>query len=107
MTIRRQLVVNADDLGLSVRVNDGIFDAHERGILTSASVFRNRAATVDAIRRSRTDPTLGIGAHLTLVDGSPTCRGSIPGREVRRAPREQVLLNGLMRAAMDDLAANH
>jgi predicted glycoside hydrolase/deacetylase ChbG (UPF0249 family) len=28
----RQLVVNADDLGLTVGVNTGIFDAHDRGI---------------------------------------------------------------------------
>jgi chitin disaccharide deacetylase len=70
--MRRQLVVNADDLGLTVRVNDGIFDAHERGILTSASLMANAPATVDAIRRSRSHPTLGIGAHLTLLDGSPT-----------------------------------
>jgi predicted glycoside hydrolase/deacetylase ChbG (UPF0249 family) len=67
----RQLVVNADDLGLTVGVNDGIFDAHERGILTSASIFANGPETPDAIQRSRLHPTLGIGAHLALVDGTP------------------------------------
>src|SRR4051794_8585658 len=72
MTMRRQLVVNADNLGLSVRVNDGIFDAHERGILTSASLFANAPATVDAMRRRHAAPTLAIGVHLTLVGGSPT-----------------------------------
>ena len=68
----RQLVVNADDLGLTVGVNDGIFDAYDLGILTSASLFANAPATADAIRRARSHPALGIGAHLTLVDGSPT-----------------------------------
>jgi len=67
----RQLVVNADDLGLTVGVNDGIFDAHAFGILTSASLFANAPATGDAIRRSRSYPSLGLGAHLTLVDGAP------------------------------------
>jgi chitin disaccharide deacetylase len=67
----RQLVVNADDLGLTVGVNDGIFDAHALGILTSASLFANAPATNDAIRRSRSYPSLGLGAHLTLVDGAP------------------------------------
>ena len=47
----RQLVVNADDLGLTIGVNDGIFDAHDLGILTSASLFANAPATDDAIRR--------------------------------------------------------
>src|SRR5882672_9937354 len=68
----RQLVVNADDLGLTVGVNDGIFDAHELGILTSASLFANAPATEDAIRRARSRASLGVGVHLTLVDGTPT-----------------------------------
>jgi predicted glycoside hydrolase/deacetylase ChbG (UPF0249 family) len=72
----RQLVVNADDLGLTVGVNDGIFDAYELGILTSASLFANAPATGDAIRRARLHPSLGLGAHLALVDGSPTLPAS-------------------------------
>src|SRR5258705_7568118 len=67
----RRLVVNADDLGLTVGVNNGIFDAHDAGILTSASVFANAPATADAIGRARVRPSLGVGVHLALVDGSP------------------------------------
>ena len=68
----RSLVVNADDLGLTVGVNNGIFDAHDRGVLTSASVFANARATDDALARALRRPSLGIGCHLTLVDGRPT-----------------------------------
>ena len=67
----RRLIVNADDLGLTAGINDGIFDGHELGILTSASLFANAQATGDAIVRARLHPSLGIGAHLTLVDGTP------------------------------------
>ena len=67
----RHLVVNADDLGLTYGVNDGIFEAHEHGILTSASLLANAPATADAVRRSTSHPSLGLGAHLTLVDGCP------------------------------------
>ena len=67
----RQLVVNADDLGLTVGVNNGIFAAHDRGILTSASLFANARSTADAIGRIRVRPSLGVGVHLTLVDGTP------------------------------------
>jgi chitin disaccharide deacetylase len=67
----RTLVVNADDLGLTVGVNDGIFEAHDRGILTSASLMASAPAAANAIRRARRQPTLGIGVHLTLVDGTP------------------------------------
>src|SRR5712671_3881072 len=68
----RRLVVNADDLGLTVGVNNGIFDAHDRGVLTSASVFANARATGDALARALRRPSLGVGCHLTLVDGQPT-----------------------------------
>jgi chitin disaccharide deacetylase len=71
MTVLRNLVVNADDLGLTVGVNNGIFGAYDRGILTSSSVFPNAPATADAIRRLRVRPSLGVGVHLTLVDGTP------------------------------------
>jgi len=67
----RKLVVNADDLGLTTGVNQGIFDAHDRGIVTSASLMANAPATSDAIWRIRSRPSLGIGAHLMLVDGVP------------------------------------
>jgi predicted glycoside hydrolase/deacetylase ChbG (UPF0249 family) len=67
----RNLVVNADDLGLTVGVNDGIFDAHHRGILTSASLMATAPAAANAIRRAWSHPTLGIGVHLTLVDATP------------------------------------
>ncbi len=69
--MRRTLVVNADDLGLTVGVNDGIFDAFDRGILTSASLMANAPAMTDAIRRARSRPAFGTGVHLTLVDGAP------------------------------------
>ena len=78
MTVTRRLVVNADDLGLTVGVNDGIFDAHDHGILTSASLFAGAPETPDAIRRARSRPSLGVGIHLALVDGTPT----LPPRRV-------------------------
>jgi predicted glycoside hydrolase/deacetylase ChbG (UPF0249 family) len=71
MTMLRNLVVNADDLGLTPGVNSGIFDAHDRGILTSASIFAHAPATADALRRVWARPSLGVGVHLALVDGIP------------------------------------
>jgi predicted glycoside hydrolase/deacetylase ChbG (UPF0249 family) len=70
--VLRSLVVNADDLGMTVGVNNGIFDAHDRGVLTSASVFANARATSDALARALQRGSLGVGCHLTLVDGQPT-----------------------------------
>lgn len=75
----RRLIVNADDLGLTPGINSGIFAAHERGILTSASLMAGAAAVDDAIARARQHPLLGVGCHLTLVDGRPVA----PPSEVR------------------------
>src|SRR4051812_17447193 len=67
----RELVVNGDDFGLTAGVNAGIMDAHRRGILTSASLFANGPETDRAIIIALRTPTLGVGCHLTLVDGVP------------------------------------
>jgi predicted glycoside hydrolase/deacetylase ChbG (UPF0249 family) len=62
----RFLVVNADDLGLSVTVNDGIFAAHEEGIVTSASLMVRQGAAPAAAERSSEFPGLAIGLHIDL-----------------------------------------
>jgi chitin disaccharide deacetylase len=62
----RFLVVNADDLGLSQGVNDGIVEAHERGVVTSASLMARQSAAVDGARRAERHPELAIGLHLDL-----------------------------------------
>ena len=66
-----QLIVHADDLGLSRSINDGIFEAHRRGVLTSASIMANGEAFHHAVDICRTTPTLDTGVHLTLVEERP------------------------------------
>lgn len=63
---QRFLVVNADDLGLSEAVNEGIFTAHEGGIVTSASLMVRQGAAADAARRAPQQPELAVGLHLDL-----------------------------------------
>jgi len=62
----RFLVVNADDLGLSAAVNDGIFAAHAEGVVTSASLMVRQGAAPAAAERAREFPELAIGLHLDL-----------------------------------------
>jgi chitin disaccharide deacetylase len=62
----RFLVVNADDLGLSTPVNEGIFAAHERGIVTSASLMVRQAAAPAATEEAAAYPDLAIGLHIDL-----------------------------------------
>jgi chitin disaccharide deacetylase len=62
----RYLVVNADDLGLSAAVNDGIFAAHSEGVVTSASLMVRQGAAPAATDRAQEYPELAIGLHLDL-----------------------------------------
>lgn len=62
----RFLIVNADDLGLSEAVNEGVFAAHEEGIVTSASLMVGRPAASAAVAKLGEDPSLAVGLHLEL-----------------------------------------
>jgi chitin disaccharide deacetylase len=66
MTAGRVLVVNADDLGRSPSINAGIARAHERGIVTSASLMVRWPDAVAAAAYARRRPRLGVGLHLDL-----------------------------------------
>ena len=64
----RLLVVNADDLGLSIGVNTGILYAARHGIVTSASLMVRGPAAVEAARAVRARPGLSVGLHLDLAE---------------------------------------
>jgi len=64
--IERTLVVNADDFGQSAGVNRGIIEAHERGIVTSASLMVLWSASTAAAAYGRATSTLSVGLHVDL-----------------------------------------
>ena len=75
----RRLIVNADDFGLSEAVNEGIVEAHQRGIVTSASLIASGAAYEHAVGLAKAIGTLDVGVHLTLTEEEPVSnRGDIP-----------------------------
>lgn len=73
----RSLVVNADDFGFTRDVNQGIVEAHRRGILTATTLMARGAAYDDAVRLAHENPTLDVGCHLVLV-GDPPYPRTIP-----------------------------
>jgi hopanoid biosynthesis associated protein HpnK len=74
----RQLIINADDLGLTVGVNRAVREAHVDGIVTSATLMASGAAFEDAVELARSVPRLSVGCHVVLVDGAPVSdHGSI------------------------------
>jgi predicted glycoside hydrolase/deacetylase ChbG (UPF0249 family) len=68
---RKRLIVNADDLGLSRGITDGIFLAHQQGIVTSSSYMVNQPASEYAAERVQNYPALDVGIHLNLCQGKP------------------------------------
>lgn len=61
-----KLIVNADDLGLSIGTNIGIVTAIERGIVTSTSIMACGQAFDDACRRLKAIDEPCVGVHLVL-----------------------------------------
>jgi len=62
----RELIVNADDFGLSVGTNTGIVRSHELGIVTSASLMVHGPAAAEAAAYARMHPHLDLGLHVDL-----------------------------------------
>src|SRR5512137_1811641 len=62
----KQLIVNADDFGLSAGINAGIVQAHEHGIVTSASMMVRQGAAEQAAALARRLPRLAVGLHIDL-----------------------------------------
>jgi chitin disaccharide deacetylase len=67
----RRLIINADDFGLTSGVNRGILQAHQDGVVTSATLMANGRAFSEAATMANSAPNLSVGCHVVLVDGSP------------------------------------
>ncbi|WP_194774684.1 carbohydrate deacetylase [Pararhodonellum marinum] len=71
MTIPRNLVVNADDLGQNSRVNEAILSSYEKGFINSASLMVNTPGFQEAVDRLKEMNFDEIGLHVDLMDGKP------------------------------------
>ncbi|SDA42279.1 hopanoid biosynthesis associated protein HpnK [Dialister histaminiformans] len=67
--MKKQLIINADDFGIHLAVNEAVRKAATEGILTSTSLMAGGDAFDEAVEMARSMPSLGIGIHLTLVGG--------------------------------------
>jgi predicted glycoside hydrolase/deacetylase ChbG (UPF0249 family) len=94
--MKRHLVVNADDFGLSAGVNAGIAEAHRRGIVTSASLMVWQPAAAGAAALAQEMPELSLGLHVDL--GEWRARGPEWEAVYQRAPLDDA---GLVAAEVD------
>lgn len=67
----KKIIVNADDLGLTEEINQGIVRCYQEGILKSASLIPNGSAFLNAVSLARENKGLGIGIHLCLLEERP------------------------------------
>lgn len=63
-----RLIVNADDCGMSLAIDEGIFRAAADGIVRSTSLVANGRTFMPAARRLRA-AGIGVGVHLALCGG--------------------------------------
>ncbi|HET9795755.1 MAG TPA: hopanoid biosynthesis-associated protein HpnK [Thermoanaerobaculia bacterium] len=93
----KDLVVTGDDFGFSRGVNRAIAEAHDRGILTAASLMVTGSACGEAVAIARERPSLAVGLHLVLVCGKPASPPEAVGSLVSGdAFRESPVLAGLV-----------
>ena len=80
-----RMVVNADDFGISARINEGIVVSHRAGIVTATSLMAVGSAFEQAVQCCRAAPALDVGVHLTLVAERPLLarRSSLAGDDGR------------------------
>ena len=74
--LSRNLIIAADDFGLTHRVNEAIAIACRDGVVTSASLMVTGAGFDSAIDVARNEPNLDIGLHLNLTEGCPVANPS-------------------------------
>jgi hopanoid biosynthesis associated protein HpnK len=72
------MIINGDDFGYSEAVNRAIIQAHNEGVLNSASLMVNERAAGEAIQLAKAHPDLAVGLHLVLVLG----RSALPHAEI-------------------------
>ena len=75
---KKYAVIVADDFGSSSSVNLAVAEAHDRGILTAASLMAGGTAFEEAVEIARKRRGLSVGLHVTLCDG----RAVLPCSEV-------------------------
>lgn len=66
-----KVIVNGDDLGYTMGINEGMVIGGERGILRSTTAIMNGAYIQEGAKMMKEHPEIGVGLHLNLTLGRP------------------------------------
>ncbi len=72
--MKKSLIINADDLGLTSGTNKAIIACHNAGSVSSATMMVNMPATEEALVLAKNNPDLGVGLHFNLSCGNSLCQ---------------------------------
>lgn len=67
--MKKKLVVNADDFGITEAVSDAIVQVYKNGSLSSTTMLVNMPGTFYASRLALQHPGLGVGLHFNITEG--------------------------------------
>lgn len=106
-----KVILHADDLGISTKVNTAIFRYMEEGKITSASILANGPAFAEAACGARNFPQCSFGVHLNITEFEPLRRPAAWGTLISsegqflRIARNRWFDNKLRRSILDEWAA--
>jgi predicted glycoside hydrolase/deacetylase ChbG (UPF0249 family) len=63
---QRLAIINADDLGMSAEIDRGIFEALDRGIVTSTSLIVDGPHAAEAVRQVQHRADVSLGLHVAF-----------------------------------------
>ncbi|WP_026339298.1 carbohydrate deacetylase [Psychromonas ossibalaenae] len=66
-----KLIMNADDLGLTEKVNNAIVDCFAAGVVKSTTLMINQQATDHAVSLIKQGLIPEVGLHITISSGKP------------------------------------
>lgn len=66
-----KIIINADDLGISKKVNDTIFELLSEGFISSTTLLANGPAIEDAIGKIPSYGNCSFGIHLNISEFKP------------------------------------
>jgi predicted glycoside hydrolase/deacetylase ChbG (UPF0249 family) len=66
---KTKLIINADDLGIGLDRDEGIFELFNNGHISSASILINGNNFINSVNKAK-QLRLPLGIHLNLTEGS-------------------------------------
>lgn len=70
-----KVIINADDFGISTRVNKFIYESAKNGYISSSTIMAVAPSLYEAVEMSNEFDDISFGIHLTFDDSLPSLTG--------------------------------